>query len=218
MKERLSGRKGYLALAARGVVESGNGVAAFATEGWYKITAKAAVGSIFGELMEGDLFYNKPARIGATGDIAVPLTPRILAFVKDVPNSRSKEKFDNTTQVDEVKSYEEGTKVDASGSFSGYMIDGDDDADEILNRFTTIIEDNGAGAVVRKSLKGGVLDFFLYRKKTAEVGEVEIIDYIPSYMDQLQTDKPMDGPQLFNGNYTVVGSERPSQYRRTITA
>jgi len=102
MKERLSGRKGYLALAARGVVESGNGVAAFATEGWYKITAKAAVGSIFGELMEGDLFYNKPARIGATGDIAVPLTPRILAFVKDVPNSRSKEKFDNTTQVDEI--------------------------------------------------------------------------------------------------------------------
>lgn len=218
MKERLSGRKGYLALATRGVVEQGDGATAFVNEGWYKISTKAAAGSVFGDLQEGDLFYNKPALTGVVGDAAIPLTVNILAFVKDVPNSRTKEKFDNTTQIDEVKSYEEGVKVDASGSFSGYMIDGDAAADEILNRFTTIIEDDGAGNVVRNSLKGGVLDFFLYRKKTDVVGETEIVDYIPSYMDQLQTDKPMDGPQLFNGNYTVVGSERPSQYRRNITA
>lgn len=216
---RLTGTKQYLYFGSLGTEVSGDDATPLATEGFYKITAAASPGSVWPIGFEvGDVIYNKPALTPATGDAAKPITLNKLAFVTDVPMSGSKEKFENTVQTDDIQSYEEGDKPEMTGSVNGYFVFQDDQVDLILKRFFRIITDDGAGSYTVTETTTGAIHAFLGRKETTTVGEVELMEYKPMIIDGLTADKPMQGPQVLNFNYTVVGSEKPSFTQRTITA
>jgi len=217
--KRLSGSKNYLHWGTLGSEVEGDGSTPLAEESFYKITAIAATSSAWpATAVVGDIIYNKPALTPAVDDKAKPITLKKLGFVTNVPQSANKESFEDTVQTDDMKSFEEGDKPEGSGNVDGYFITGDSEVDEILKRFFRIATDDGAGSQVYTPTGIGTIHFFLGRNETTTIGEEEIMQYMPSIIESLTVDKPMEGKQLFNFNYKMVGSERPSVYRRTITA
>jgi len=217
--KRLAGSKNYLYLGALGSEVVGDGATPLSGEKFFKITAIAASGSAWpATAVVGDIIYNKPAITPETGDKCKPVTLTKLGFCTNVPQSASKEKFEDTVQTDDMKSYEEGDKPEGTGNVEGYFVQGDAQVDDILKRFFRVVSDNGAGTITYASITTGVLHFFLGRNETTVVGEEEIMEYMPATLDSLTVDKPMEGKQPFSFAYTIVGSERPSMYRRTITA
>jgi len=214
MANRFSGTKNYLYLGTLGTdVSTGS----LSGEKFFKITAKGASSTFPVDSVVGDVVFNKPAITLASGDKAKPIELTKLGFVTNVPQSASKEKYENTVQTDVAKSYEEGDKPEISGTIDGYFTD-DANADLILKRFFRLIDDNGAGQKTYQPIETGVLHFFLGRKETTTVGQVEVMEYMPAIIDNLTVDKPMNGPQTFNFSYTVIGNEMPSITRRIITA
>jgi hypothetical protein len=220
MSKRLSGTKNYLYFATPGTEEVGDGTTPLATVGFYKITAVAASGSAWPtNAVVGDVVYNGSGAAEitpATGDNAKPLPMTKVAWVKDIPNSASKQKFDETTQIDNAMSYEEGDKPEISGTWDGYFFADDADVLTILKRFFTVIEDDGGGTITITAPTTGVIHAFLGRNEVTTVGEKNIMQYLPVILDNWQGDKPMQGKQTFNVNYTAVGSERPNFYIRTV--
>lgn len=215
MSKRLSGVDGYLYLGTLGSELTDTSITG---EGYHKITAIGGSSGLPGGAEVGDVFYNKPGVTGASGDGTKLFTLNKLAFVTDVPNSAQKEKFEDTTQVDTARSYEESDKPEISGSLNGYFIAEDTEIETILGRFFKVHTDDGAGSQTWTNPTSGALHFFLGRYETTTVGEVEIMQYMPAIIDSIQMDKPMMGKQTFSCNYTVVGSEKPSIIKRTITA
>jgi hypothetical protein len=155
-----------------------------------------------------------------TGDAVVPITREKIAFVTNVPHSGAKSKHENTTQQDTVKSFAEGKRAELTGSVEGYFLDADESGlqDELLSRFKPVTTDDGAGGITVLKSDGKPLHFFLSRYESAEVGKQEVTDYLPVITESITLDKPLEGNQVFTFNYTVVGSEKPTTYRRTITA
>lgn len=215
MSNRFTGTKNYLYLGTLGVEVTT--VGALTGEKFFKITAKAAASAFPATSEVNDVVYNKPAITIVSGDKAKPVTLTKLGFVSNVPQGASKEKYENTVQTDPAKSYEEGDKPEITGNIDGYFTD-DVVADQILGRFFKLVDDNGAGVRTYAPLAVGTLHFFLGRKETTTVGQVEVMEYMPAIIDSLTVDKPMNGPQTFNFAYTVIGGEMPSITRRTITA
>lgn len=215
MGKRLSGVDGYLYLGALGSLLENTSIVG---EGYHKIITIGGTSGLPSGAEVGDVFYNKPAVTGASGDGTKLFTLTKLAFVTDVPNSAQKEKYEDTTQVDTARSYEESDKPEISGSLSGYFIAEDAQIETILGRFFKVHTDDGAGSQTWSNPTSGTLHFFLGRFETTTVGEVEIMQYMPSLIDSIQMDKPMMGKQTFSCNYTVIGSEKPAIIKRTITA
>lgn len=214
-EKRLSGSKNYLYFGELGAeVTTG----ALSGESFFKITAKGASSAFPATSVVGDVIYNKPAITLATGDKAKPVTLTKLGFVTNVPQSASKEKFEDTVQTDDVKSYSEGDKPEITGNVEGYFVAEAEKIDEILNRFFRVVSDDGAGVVTYSPTTTGVVHFFLGRNETTVLGEIEIMQYMPSIIESLTVDKPMEGKQTFGFAYTMIGSERPSIYNHTITA
>lgn len=214
MANRFSGTKNYLYLGSLGTeVTTG----ALSGEKFFKITAKGASSAFPAESVVNDVIFNKPVITLTSGDKAKSIVLTKLGFVTNVPQSASKEKYENTVQTDVARSYEEGDKPEISGTIDGYFTD-DANADLILKRFFRLIDDNGAGQKTYQPIENGVLHFFLGRRETTTVGQVEVMEYMPAIIDSLTVDKPMNGPQTFNFAYTVIGNEMPSITRRTITA
>lgn len=215
-KKRVGGSKNYLYLGTRGT-ELDAGALEVGT--WYKITAIAS-GETPSALPEtaivGDVFKCDEAITLVTGDKVIPITLDKLAFVTNVPNSSNKEKFENTTQIDDVKSFIEGDKAEKSGTINGYFIVEDDNIKKIQKRFNRVVNYSGS-TITFSETEIGVMDFFLGRNETSTVGDVECFEYMPSIVESLETEKPMEGPQTFNFGYTVVGGERPSIHYRPIT-
>lgn len=224
--ERLGGHQGYLYIGTLGTEVEGDGTTPLSTEGFYKITQLADDSSAFtalhANIKVGDIIYNKPAITPAAGtsqaDKCKPVTLEKLAFVVDVPKSANKNKYENSVQTDDVRSYIEGNKSEMTGSVNGMFVLDNEEADTILKRFFRVITDDGAGTYVYSVTTTGVIHFFMSRKETSTVGEKFMMEYMPSIIDSLTVDKPMEGPQTLNFNYTVIGSERPSIYTREITA
>jgi hypothetical protein len=213
-KKRLGGAKNYLYIGTRGA-EVTTGALVIGT--WYKITAKAASASALpATSVVGDVFKLPAALTLVAGDKVVPFTLEKLAFVTNVPNSSSKEKFENTVQIDDVKSYVEGDKSEKSGTINGYFVVPDDTVKLIQRRFNRVVAYD-AGTITYNDVAVGVLDFVLGRNETAVVGDVEVFEYMPSIVESLEMEKPMEGNQTFNFGYSVVGSERPSIHYRPIT-
>lgn len=218
MSKRLSGTKNYLYLGELGSEIEGDGAAPLAAESFHKITAIAETTAWPATAEVGDVVYNKPALTPETGDDCKAVTLTKLGFVTNVPQSGSKEKFEDTVQVDDAKSYEEGDKPELTGTIEGYFLHPDTNVDDILNRFFRVVSDDGEGTITYAATTTGTLHFFLGRNETTTVGEVEVMEYMPAIVDSLTIDKPMEGKQPFNLSYTIIGSEQPSMYKRTITA
>jgi hypothetical protein len=221
MDERLQGDQGYLYYGELGTEVTGaEGGTPLSKEAFYKITGKGESSAFPASSAVNDVIFNKPAISALEGDAAKPFTLHKLAFVTNIPMGGSKQKFDVTVQTDDYKSSAEGKRAELTGSIDGYFVDSEESGlrDEILERFFRRVTDDGAGVVLYKPLKHGTVHLFLTRKESTTVGEVEVVQYLPVIIDGITIDKPMEGPQLLNFTYTVVGAQRPNVYERTITA
>jgi hypothetical protein len=214
MAKRVGGSKNYLYLGTRGAEITTPTALVIGT--WYKVVAKGGSTVLPATAEIGDVFKLNAALTLAAGDKVMPFTLEKLAFVTNVPNSSSKEKFENTVQTDDVKSYIEGDKAEKSGTINGYFTVPDATVKLIQKRFNKVVE-YSAGVVTYSPTVTGVLDFFLSRNETTTVGDVEVYEYLPSIVESLEMEKPMEGPQTFNFGYTVVGGEMPSVHYRPIT-
>ena len=218
-EKRLSGSKNYLYFGTLGATIEGDGSTPLAGEGFHKITAiKASASAWPATAVVGDVIYNSPAITPEIGDDCKLITLTKLAFITNVPQSASKEKFEDTVQTDDVKSFTEGDKPEISGTVEGYFVAEAEKIDEILNRFFRIVSDDGASTVTYAATTTGVIHFFLGRNETTTATETEIMEYMPAIIESLTVDKPMEGKQTFSFGSTVVGSERPSIYERVIAA
>lgn len=219
--ERLQGEQGYLYYGKlEDQIEGVELGSELAGEGFFKVVSKGAASGLPAGLGVRDVFFNKPAVTLQIGDVVAPVTLDKVAFVTNVPHSASKSKNENTTQLDSVKSFAEGKRAELTGSVEGYFLDVDELGlqEELISRFKPVTKDDGAGNISILKSDGKPLHFFLSRYETTEVGKEEVMDYLPVITESITLDKPLEGNQVFNFNYTVVGAEKPTTYRRTISA
>lgn len=219
--ERLQGDQGYLYFSTFGSEISGDATGVELTEErFYKIVSKGAVSGLPTAMAVKDVIYNKPHYTLKEGDVVKPITISKVAFVTNIPASGSKSKNENTTQIDPAKNFAEGRRAELSGSIEGYFLDYDESGlqEELLSRFKQVTKDDGAGTITVKRSDLSPLHFFMSRYETTEVGKQEVFDYMPLITDSITMDKPLEGNQPFNFNYTIAGSERPTTYFRTVTA
>lgn len=212
----LSGNDGYFYVASLSSVETT--APALSSGSWYKITGKASTGSALPtNLSVGDVFKqitsSIPVSTGAfTSDDAVrELTLTKAAFVTDVPVSGSREKFDQTVQTDEVRSYQVSTKPEITGTINGYWLPNDADQRGFVNQFNTIMEATTTGGITKSTPSAEPIHTFLSRYE-GDAEDKQIWEYMPMVLDSYNSDKPMEGPQPFSVNYTLSGADRPNTY------
>lgn len=189
---------------------------------WYRISGKSSTGPLPTNLTTGDIFYQLTSAIPVATTVALTsndavqkITLTTLAFVTDVSMSISKEKFDETVQTDDVKSYQVSGKPEKTGTISGYWIDNDSHQQAILKRMDTVVEATTTGGVTRTSPQTSVVYLMLARDEST--GNAAIVyEWLPCIIESLQSDKPMEGPQPFTFNYTAKGSEKPQTYIRDL--
>ncbi len=211
---KLTGKDGFLYYGKKmPEITSGN----LEDKRFYKILEKAGDSALPEALSPGDICIGKSSIELKDGDKLLPFELIKVAFVTDISDSPSKEKFENTTQIDEYKSYVSSKRVDVTGTFNGYFTLGDDAVKDIVSQFEASITYNPDGTVVKKEVSSDVLHFFLTRNETNIAGEVNVTEYKPVVFDSLSKDKPMDGNQPFNANYSVVGSQKPCTIYEVIS-
>jgi hypothetical protein len=212
LKKRLSGEKNYLYFASRGaqIISGSLSAGTNYLDAWYKIVGKAATASgLPATAVAGDVFYAAAAVTLATGDVVQKFTLTAAAFVTNVPGGKSKEKYENTVQLDDDKSYVEGDKSEKTGTINGYWITNEDQVKLILSRFYRTVSYIDDSAVF-SGTKTGTVDFFLMRNSKQAEGEEIVVEYMPAIIDSITVDKPMEGNQTLDFAYTGIGSERPS--------
>lgn len=211
----LNGANGYLYSVAFGAASTAAGL----TSGtWYRVTGKAASGSVLpANLTTGDVFYQRTSASPVTtsaftsNDEVKAMTLTTIAFVTDVSMSASKEKFDETVQTDDVKSYQVSSKAEKTGTIGGYWIDNDSVQQALLKKVDAVVEHTTTGGVTRTSPQTSFYPFMLSR--TESTGDnAQVWEWIPAIVDSITGDKPMEGPEAFSMSYTAKGSENPLTY------
>ena len=131
--------------------------------------------------------------------------------MSDVSNSRNGNKTDITTQENVesgVREYTVSPFTEGSGTING-MVETDSPAQRtLLNQFSLIAEDDGEHVTVYPA-KQRKQEFMLSRRETETVGETAMWEYFPITVDSLTMDKPLDGAQNFNFNYSLDGGSNP---------
>jgi hypothetical protein len=167
-------------------------------------------------LVVGDVFYQLTGSIPVSSTAAFTSADSVnklvltkLAFVTDVSMSASKEKFDETVQTDDVKSYQVSSKSEKTGSINGYWVDNDSAQKTLLKNVDTVIEQTTTGSVVRTSPVATVRRFMLSREESTAAA-VQVWEHLPVIIESIASDKPMEGPQSFTLTYTAVGASKPA--------
>ena len=212
----LNGNEGYFYVASLATADS---TAAGLTSGtWYKIMGKSSTGGTLpANLSSGDVFYqfasNLPASTAAftSNDAVRAFTLTKAAFVTDVPASASREKFDQTVQTDEVRSYQVSSKPEKTGSINGYWLNNNADQLSFVKQFGTVMEATTTGGITKTTPETDTIHTFLSRDE-GTTKDKQVWEYKPLIVDSYTADKPMEGPQTFSVNYTENGADRPNTY------
>ncbi|MCR4714108.1 MAG: hypothetical protein K5751_06965, partial [Treponemataceae bacterium] len=90
------------------------------------------------------------------------------------------------------------------------MVDVDSEAQrDLLNQFSAITEEDDNGHVTVYKATQRKQDYMLSRRETETVGEIAMWEHFPVTVDSLTMDKPLDGAQNFNFNYSLDGGNNP---------
>ena len=210
----LAGNSGFLYFASLSTAETT--APALSSGTFYKIMAISSTGGTFPtNLSTGDIFYQRSSKSPVTtdaftsNDAVLAFTLTTAAFVTDVSNSASKEKFDQTVQTDAVRSYQVSEKPERTGTVNGYWIQNNTKQQDLLKKFYTVLEQSTADAVTKTEPQTSVIHAFLSREESTNE-TAQVWEYKPMLVDSYNSDKPLEGPQTFAFNYTENGADRPS--------
>jgi hypothetical protein len=211
----LNGASGYLYLTTAMTAST---TARLTSATWYRIRGKAVAASVLpANLTTGDVFKQISSALPVTtaefssNDEVEKLTLTKLAFVTDLSMTASKEKFDETVQSDDVKSYQVSSKAEKTGTINGYWIDNDAHQQLLLKNVDTVLEHTTTGGITRTSPVTTVRRFMLSRDEST-ASAAQVWEHLPVIIESLNSDKPMEGPQSFTMTYTAVGAEKPNTY------
>jgi hypothetical protein len=205
----LNGVNGYLYSVAFAAAATSS--AALGTKTWFEISAISTDSGLPGNLEVGDVFYNSTgvAASRKSGDQTKEATLTKLAFVTDVTESENKEKFEQTVQTDDAKSYQVGTKPEITGTVNGYFVDNNTQQNTLLKKFRVVQAHTSSGGITRTSPDDDDFHAMISYSEDSD-NTKEVWAYKPMIIESLTMDKPMEGPVTFNFNYTENGAEKPS--------
>ena len=216
------GKDGKLYKIAEGTAITGGANVTLTASGFYRIKSIASSDSSlptpdtskagYRAIKPGDVVWLWKNQALATGDAVFPLTLTLISFVTDVSNSRNGNKTDITTQENVevgIREYTVSPFSEGSGTING-MVDVDSEAQkELLNQFSAITEEDDSGHITVYKAKQSKQDYMLSRRETETVGEIAMWEHFPVTVDSLTMDKPLDGAQNFNFNYSLDGGNNP---------
>lgn len=216
------GKDGKLYKIAEGEAVTGGESVTLTSSGFYKIKSVASSSSSlpapdtsksgYRALKPGDYVWLWKGQTLAAGDAVIPLTLTLISFVTDVSNSRNGNKTDITTQENVevgIREYTVSPFSEGSGTING-MVDVDSEAQkELLNQFSAITEEDDDGHITVYKATQRKQDYMLSRRETETVGEIAMWEHFPVTVDSLTMDKPLDGAQNFNFNYSLDGGNNP---------
>ena len=216
------GKDGKLYKIAEGTAITGGANVTLTASGFYRIKSIASSDSSlptpdtskagYRAIKPGDVVWLWKNQALATGDAVFPLTLTLISFVTDVSNSRNGNKTDITTQENVevgIREYTVSPFSEGSGTING-MVDVDSEAQkELLNQFSAITEEDDSGHITVYKAKQCKQDYMLSRRETETVGEIAMWEHFPVTVDSLTMDKPLDGAQNFNFNYSLDGGNNP---------
>ena len=209
----LNGNTGYLYGISWAAASTSAG--ALGTCEWFKIAAKSTSSGFPAGTEVEDVFYNTTA-LGitqASGDNSQKATLTKLAFVTDISDSEAKEKFEQTVQTDEVKSYQVGSKPEVTGTVNGYLLNDDSYQQLLLKKFRIVMIETTTGGIDRTEPDSDVFHTLLSLDESNDSDDTyRIYAYKPMIVDSLTMDKPMEGPIPFTINYTEDGAEKPNTF------
>lgn len=216
------GKDGKLYKIAEGTAITGGANVTLTASGFYRIKSIASSDSAlptpdtskagYRAIKPGDVVWLWKNQALATGDAVFPLTLTLISFVTDVSNSRNGNKTDITTQENVevgIREYTVSPFSEGSGTING-MVDVDSEAQkELLNQFSAITEEDDDGHITVYKATQRKQDYMLSRRETDTVGEIAMWEHFPVTVDSLTMDKPLDGAQNFNFNYSLDGGNNP---------
>lgn len=216
------GKDGKLYKIAEGTAITGGANITLTASGFYRIKSVASSSSSlptpdtskagYRAIKPGDVVWLWKNQALATGDAVYPLTLTLISFVTDVSNSRNGNKTDITTQENVevgIREYTVSPFSEGSGTING-MVDVDSEAQkELLNQFSAITEEDDDGHITVYKATQRKQDYMLSRRETETVGEIAMWEHFPVTVDSLTMDKPLDGAQNFNFNYSLDGGNNP---------
>lgn len=216
------GKDGKLYKIAEGTAITGGANVTLTASGFYRIKSVASSSSSlptpdtskagYRAIKPGDVVWLWKNQALATGDAVYPLTLTLISFVTDVSNSRNGNKTDITTQENVevgIREYTVSPFSEGSGTING-MVDVDSEAQkELLNQFSAITEEDDDGHITVYKATQRKQDYMLSRRETETVGEIAMWEHFPVTVDSLTMDKPLDGAQNFNFNYSLDGGNNP---------
>ena len=216
------GKDGKLYKIAEGEAVTGGASVTLTASGFYKIKSVASSSSSlpapdtsktgYRKIRPGDVVWLWKGQALAAGDAVIPLTLTLISFVTDVSNSRNGNKTDITTQENVevgIREYTVSPFSEGSGTING-MVDVDSEAQkELLNQFSAITEEDDDGHITVYKATQRKQDYMLSRRETETVGEIAMWEHFPVTVDSLTMDKPLDGAQNFNFNYSLDGGNNP---------
>ena len=216
------GKDGKLYKIAEGEAVTGGASVTLTASGFYKIKSVASSDSSlptpdtsksgYRKIRPGDVVWLWKGQALATGDAVILLTLTLISFVTDVSNSRNGNKTDITTQENVevgIREYTVSPFSEGSGTING-MVDVDSEAQkELLNQFSAITEEDDDGHITVYKATQRKQDYMLSRRETETVGEIAMWEHFPVTVDSLTMDKPLDGAQNFNFNYSLDGGNNP---------
>lgn len=218
---RATGKDGFLYSVEFGEPLVGGADQTIPADGFYRIQSRAGSGSGIPQknpadtdaedLGAGMVYFARAGQELAEGDSVVPMTLKKISFVTDETDSSQSTSHDVTTQADVdtgLRAYVAGAFKERTGSVNGYVDTGSEEQRSLLLEFRMVSVDDGENVSVYKS-RTKVHHFMLSRAEKVPDGDLEMWEYFPVIVEQLQMDKPMDGVQPFNFNYRVDGSSKP---------
>lgn len=156
---------------------------------FYWIAAKAATGSIFGDMKVGRAFYAaKESETLAEGDECYEISLELLGQANSKELSFSKEAMDVTCDKDDLANYSSDGIVTISGSVNGYnLADRGYTAIKKLRQMfsdVTVITSEGITTYEANTTKKCVL-FFFWDIRDAKDGDTVMVHQVPAFVTEM---------------------------------
>lgn len=211
-ERRLIGDDGSL---VRGSLADSAEATTFAADSWYKIKAKAASDSVFGDLSVND-FVRFPEEVTAeSGDEAYLLTTSTLVDLSGWSLDLTGDEVEVTVLSDSFKKYRKG-KLDANGTASFVFIKGEtDSANNLANYFfdNAVISGYGSSGITFTAKQTSTLYLVGYLDDTTTSGEAMLATVLE--VEFFNFSLPMNMSEAVNMEvpFRLIGDTDPILYR-----
>mgnify|MGYP000536628000 CR=1 FL=1 len=204
-KERLIGKDAVLTKVTFGTEVSTGSLNA---KSFYKVTAKAGTGSIFGTLSVGDIFYtgNTSKTLG-TGDKAMPITETPFLDSNGWEMTISSKEVDVTLAADGFEKFRLGKKS-VEGSVTGIIVPSATlAAGGIVNRFLRLIKFASDGSVTVNEIDSSPIFIKGVIQKDMTSGETYAFVFAQIELFGCKLGGKGDSAQEFESKFKLAGAD-----------